>query len=62
MTTALKRHFQVNLHYELPINGQLTIYYDDLLSRFPGSIRDVDRKYYYIVRPSKRSGLSRVEV
>lgn len=43
--TALQRRFQVNLHYELPTDGQLNIYYDDLLSRFPGSIRDVDRKY-----------------
>lgn len=44
--TALLRRFQLKINYELPTNEFLDTFYDDLLSKFPEDLRNVDRKYH----------------
>jgi len=43
--TALLRRFQVNMDFSLPTNGQLNTYYENLLSKFPESIRNIERLF-----------------
>lgn len=42
---ALLRRFQVKVDFQMPSNEVLDNYYDQLLSRFPEDIRDIERSY-----------------
>ncbi|GAB3432472.1 AAA family ATPase [Niabella aquatica] len=43
--TALLRRFQLRIYFEMPAPKVLDRYYDQLLSRFPKYIQEVERKY-----------------
>lgn len=43
--TALLRRFQLRINFELPSDGVLDQYYDQLLSRFPEHLQKLERKY-----------------
>lgn len=43
--TALIRRFQLKVNYEMPSKEFLNTYYDNLLSKFPEDLRDIDRQY-----------------
>ncbi|MGC4233667.1 MAG: ATP-binding protein [Niabella sp.] len=43
--TALLRRFQLRINFEMPAPKVLDKYYDQLLSRFPKDIQQVERKY-----------------
>lgn len=42
---AILRRFQLDIGYSMPTNEVLDHYYDQLLSRYPESIRSVQRRY-----------------
>jgi SpoVK/Ycf46/Vps4 family AAA+-type ATPase len=42
---ALLRRFQLNINFSLPAAEVLDAYYDQLLSRFPASLREMSRLY-----------------
>ncbi|SEC27571.1 ATPase family associated with various cellular activities (AAA) [Tenacibaculum sp. MAR_2009_124] len=43
---ALLRRFEIKLSFELPTSHELDIYYDELLSRFPKNLQDIERTYH----------------
>lgn len=43
--TALIRRFQLKVNYKMPSKEFLNTYYDNLLSKFPEDLRDIDRQY-----------------
>jgi len=43
--TALIRRFQLKINYEMPSNKFLDQFYDNILSKFPEDLRNIDRKY-----------------
>lgn len=43
--TALIRRFQLKINYEMPSQEFLNTYYDNLLSKFPHDLRNIERKY-----------------
>jgi SpoVK/Ycf46/Vps4 family AAA+-type ATPase len=43
--TALIRRFQLKIKYKMPSKGFLDSFYDNLLSRFPEDLRNIERKY-----------------
>lgn len=58
---ALLRRFQLNLHFTMPASRILDEYYDKLLSRFPESIRSVDRLYEVSFAEAKDHALTKVK-
>ena len=43
--TAIVRRFQVKIKYEMPSKDFLDSFYDNLLSKFPEDLRNIERKY-----------------
>lgn len=43
--TAILRRFQLKINYEMPSKDFLDRFYDNLLSKFPEDLRNIDRKY-----------------
>lgn len=43
--TAILRRFQLKINYEMPSKEFLDSFYDNLLSKFPEDLRNIDRKY-----------------
>lgn len=43
--TALLRRFQLRINFEMPAPEILDKYYDNLLSRFPENLQEIERKY-----------------
>ncbi|MBL1220559.1 AAA family ATPase [Chryseobacterium sp. L7] len=43
--TALLRRFQLKINYEMPSDEFLDTFYDELLSKFPEDLRNIERKY-----------------
>jgi len=43
--TALIRRFQLKINYEMPSKEFLDTFYDNLLSKFPQDLRNIERKY-----------------
>lgn len=43
--TALIRRFQLKINYQMPSNESLDQFYDNILSKFPEDLRNIDRKY-----------------
>lgn len=43
--TALIRRFQLKVNYEMPSKEFLNTFYDNLLSKFPEDLRNIDRQY-----------------
>ncbi len=43
--TALTRRFQLRIGFSMPADEVLDTYYDQLLSRFPEDLREIDRRY-----------------
>lgn len=43
--TALIRRFQLKINYQMPSNEFLDQFYDNILSKFPEDLRNIDRKY-----------------
>ncbi|MBE8726867.1 AAA family ATPase [Flavobacterium hungaricum] len=43
--SALLRRFQLRLKYELPVQEQLDLYYDKILSTFPAHLQNIERRY-----------------
>ncbi|MFT3947910.1 MAG: ATP-binding protein [Agriterribacter sp.] len=43
--TALLRRFQLRINFEMPTKDILDEYYNNLLSRFPKELQDIERKY-----------------
>ncbi|WP_419870573.1 AAA family ATPase [Chryseobacterium sp. CT-SW4] len=43
--TALLRRFQLRINYEMPDSDTLDQFYDSLLEKFPGELRNIKRKY-----------------
>jgi len=43
--TALIRRFQLKINYDMPSQEFLNTYYDNLLSKFPYDLRNIERKY-----------------
>lgn len=43
--SALLRRFQLRLKYELPLEPQLNLYYDKILSPFPIHLKNIKRRY-----------------
>lgn len=43
--TALLRRFQLRINFEMPTKNVLDEYYNNLLSRFPKELQDIERKY-----------------
>lgn len=42
---ALLRRFQANIHFELPTNQELDVYYNKLLTEFPVHLQSISRSY-----------------
>lgn len=43
--TALLRRFQLKIHFQMPSEEFLDSFYDQLLSKFPDDLKNIDRKY-----------------
>lgn len=43
--TALLRRFQLRINFEMPTQQVLDEYYNQLLSRFPTVLQNIERKY-----------------
>lgn len=43
--TALIRRFQLKINYEMPSEESLDQFYDNVLSKFPEDLRNINRKY-----------------
>lgn len=43
--TALLRRFQLTINYEMPSEEFLDSFYNQLLSKFPDDLKNIDRKY-----------------
>lgn len=43
--TAILRRFQLKINYEMPSKEFLDSFYDNLLSKFPEDMRNIERKY-----------------
>lgn len=59
--TALLRRFQLKINYEMPSAEFLDTYYDQLLSRFPEDMRNIERKYSLSFAEAKDDALTAVK-
>lgn len=59
--TALLRRFQLKISYEMPSQEFLDTYYDDLLSKFPEDLRNIERKYHISFAEAKDHAFTAVK-
>lgn len=58
---ALLRRFQLRIGYQMPAREQLDAYYDELLSRFPPALQDIDRSYDISYAEAKDTAMTQVK-
>ncbi|MGK6340701.1 AAA family ATPase [Chryseobacterium sp. DT-3] len=59
--TALLRRFQLKISYEMPSAEFLDTFYDDLLSKFPEGLKNIDRTYNISFAEAKDHALTSVK-
>ncbi|MCT2564017.1 AAA family ATPase [Chryseobacterium herbae] len=59
--TALLRRFQLKINYEMPSAEFLDTFYDNLLSKFPEDLRNIDRKHNISFAEAKDHALTSVK-
>lgn len=59
--SALLRRFQFSISYEMPDDGQLDKYYDQLLENMPEHLRSINRKYNISFAQAKDDAYTQVK-
>ncbi|HVK46284.1 MAG TPA: ATP-binding protein [Pseudobacter sp.] len=59
--SALLRRFQFSISYEMPDDGQLDKYYDQLLENMPEHLRNINRKYNISFAQAKDDAYTQVK-